>query len=166
MFCKGSHAPADTLRLAVQTRRLAERAALGLSGEYADASRGEGYHPFSEFVLPWIASRVETGDRGRRDGQDLLFSSVKADWDSASDLIGKARQEYEAAQKTAASIRAGFDLRTEVMARLPFYSLWLGGRLGDERSQQDDLAPLEDLWQDVHALKRPVGIHAPGHPGG
>jgi hypothetical protein len=132
------------VKQALQVRRLAERAALGL------ADRPEGY-PYSEQVHAWTAAILDRGDEHRCEGEDHLFAADERAWSQARDSLNAAETQYRRAVRQAGLIRAALAIRDRAAAELPDYSRWLVHRpLEDLR---DDLAGLvEDLWTQTHRL--------------
>jgi Mg-chelatase subunit ChlD len=146
--------PADLLKSALRTRRLAERAALGLA-------EGKFRHPYSEAVFPWIGAQVNKADELRRRGQDLLFSSSTKDRNEAGKLLRDSEDLYGQALKTSARVRQALEVRAEVMSRLPFYSQWLVRRRPADDGQLTRFSRLfdlaEGLWEKVHRLNDLLG---------
>lgn len=140
----------ESVRRAVEVRRRAEEAALGI--------RRGGRYPYSEQVEPWVRSRVEAGDRLRRLGQDLLFASDPAGWAEALSRLDAARKSYAEAVEAAGVVRDAIATRDEVVPLLPYYSRWLA-----RRPDADDpaLAEAETLWGDLHALIESLGSPGP-----
>ena len=132
------------LKQALQVRRLAERAALGV------ADRPDGY-PYSEQVHAWTASIIERGDEHRRQGEDHLFAADDRAWNQARDSLTAAETQYRRAIRQAGSIRTALATRDRALAELPDYCRWLVHRpLEDLR---DDLAgSVEELWTQTHRL--------------
>jgi hypothetical protein len=146
-----SHLLADALKL----RRLAEEVAL------AHPAKGDR-HPYSEYVFPWIKSKVEKADEWREEGQHLLFATNPKDWSEAQQWLTKARGEprrgaevsppvdgYAAAQRDADSVRTGLDVCHQALAILPYYSRWLANR---RERNPDQWQRVENLWRQTHWL--------------
>jgi hypothetical protein len=141
--------PTDLTRLALTVRRLAEQTALAVD---ADDLRS---YPYSEQVLPWIRSTVDSADQERRFGQDLLFAATERHWTQAMKLLTRAREQNEQTQRDARTVRAALDARDQALAALPYYSRWLAGRrlTEENRKQVEELvSQAEQLWQDLHVL--------------
>jgi hypothetical protein len=139
------------LQKSLQTRLLAEQAALGLREEDADKE----LPAYSEQVLPWIRQTIEQADKSRRLGQDLLFASPTARWqktetawDSAEKLLDESVKGYENAQRIAADIRRALDVRDRLLTELSYYTRWVAER---EPEQEESLSR---IWQGVHQLRR------------
>jgi hypothetical protein len=144
------------LPLALQTRRQAERAALGVP----ETRPGKPLaHPFSEFVRPWIEAEINAGDTARRTGQDLLFSGQEEDKTRSQNMLSEAGKHYLKALSIAATVQLALNTRAEAMSSLPFYADWLAlRRPADDRALAgvEDYAVLltkvEELWGSVHSL--------------
>jgi Mg-chelatase subunit ChlD len=129
-----------TLQLALEVRVLAESAALGLN---AGATGGAAY---SERVLPWIQSQIDSADKLRRQGEDLLFGSA-SEVVEAEKVLKEAKQQYVEAQTQAEKVREAFRVRDRALADLPYLGQWLV-RQGDESKIKAHV----ELWDKVHDL--------------
>lgn len=144
----------DLVRSALQVRRLAERAALGVQ---------PGRHPYSEKVGMWIRDTIAAADRCRRAGEDRLFGE-EAEWPAARRDFELAKACYLQAQQTAATLAAAWDLRDRLAASLPYYSRWLARRTSRDAVGRDRnealFEQIEKLWSAAHGLtillNRPV----------
>jgi hypothetical protein len=157
----GKEMPAS-LALALKTRRLAEEAALGVPEAKLGLEAGKKLaHPHSEFVRPWIESRIVKADEARRAGQDKLFSALPADVTETGNRLTEAVKLYGEAVRTAAIVRDALETRAEIMSELPFYADWLAlRRPGDDTDFPDYLSLLkqvETLWESVHTLNALLG---------
>jgi hypothetical protein len=150
-YCSGN--VPKHLKLALQTRRLAERAALDIP-----APSNQDNHPYREFVYRWIQAAQGKADESRRKGQDLLFSSLPRDRETSESLLKDAFKRYEAIQEDAEKVRQGFVARSQVMAELPYFSRWLAeaqlGTHGNNRAIIDWVRKTQDLWDKTHNLNR------------
>ncbi len=143
------------VRTALETRQLAEKAAL--------ACGGEGNTSYSPEVVPWIRPWVKEGDQSRRLGEDLLFAGGDQLTKSA-ELLQAARDKYQQALKAAAQVRAAMMLRNEVLESLPYYSSWLANRMSRDSSSSEEQAMLmqtQQLWKDTHTLVHLLGQQKP-----
>jgi hypothetical protein len=140
--------PLKLVQEALKVRRLAEATALATGSD-------RGSHPYSERIYPWIKAKVEAGDRERRRGEDLLFAPSDW-WDKAADHLKKAREQYEAAGRDAATVRKAFGLHDQLLAELPYYSRWLAGlHVANEQEEAELrkwLQHVDKLWADSHQL--------------
>jgi hypothetical protein len=141
--------PLDTWKAALNVRRLAEQAALGLNA----ASTGRPSHPYSEQIWTFLGPTVETADIRRRDGEDWLFSSQEAGHGRARQEIDAAAKQYEDVLRQAKSLQAAYAARDEALADLPLLTRWISSqpaKVGDGRVED-----LKDLWLNkVHPLAR------------
>lgn len=129
---------------ALSVRRLAERAAAGASKQADLYSRGEQ-------VNAWNKALVEAGDKSRRIGEDLLFSSEQTAWKSAGKALDEAKRSYDDAIARSAIVRTALAARDRALAVLPAYTRWLANRDSDEL--WNNLEPkLEALWATTHQL--------------
>ncbi|MEQ8790289.1 MAG: hypothetical protein RIC55_28595 [Pirellulaceae bacterium] len=139
------------IRTALDVRRMAERAAVGLQ---------KNGSAFSEVVSPWIAETVEDGDRQRRMGEDLLFAAA-AQRAGADEYFQAARRSYDLALDMALKLRNSLHVRDEVLERLPYYSRWLVCSMLDDyqiessydASYDATLGQVENLWNEVNQLE-------------
>jgi hypothetical protein len=144
----------DVVKSALLVRRQAERAALAV------APVASGAYHYSEQIQPWIKSSITAADEKRRLGEDLLFSSVDSDWQSARTALREAKRLYDQAILDAGKIRAALEIRDRVLAGLPDYSRWLPlsehptkpRPAGEPQSTADLTGPVEDLWEKTHKL--------------
>ncbi|MBV9125306.1 MAG: VWA domain-containing protein, partial [Planctomycetes bacterium] len=136
--------PANLRKLVLETRRLAEQVALSARGD----ARTPGAS-YSEKILPWTQAAVQAADAKRRPGEDQVFLSNDQGWTEAATLLNDAHDRYQKLQPTVAALREALNTYHEVLAALPYDSLWLARREGtDDRKLQAN----EKLWGDVHAL--------------
>src|SRR5262249_9833768 len=144
--------PPETLRKALEVRRLAEEAAVGLGSTGAK----ESLPGYAEQVHPWIKKKIEDADKERRFGEDLLFASDNEHWKQANGHLTNAQDFYVEAQKDALEVRRALKARDQAFAELPYYSQWVARlRLLDDnqRRQTDErIKKVEELWRDVHQL--------------
>jgi len=133
----------EAVKKALLVRRQAERAALAVA-----PLTGDTYH-YSEQIQPWIHASIVTADEKRRNGEDLLFSSAKSDWQDAGTALDKAGNDYNRALDYAGQIRAALDIRDRVLAGLPDYSRWLPFH-EDKTGALTTL--IRDLWDKTHKL--------------
>jgi hypothetical protein len=125
-------------------RSMAEDAAVGAAGPAGD-------YAYSEQVAPWISTEIARGDRQRRPGEDLLFSSRPDAWDTAEKAFVEAGHQYQEARRRAGIIRAALAVRDRSAAILPEYARWLPHRYADEL-QTDLVATMEQLCKSSHSL--------------
>jgi Mg-chelatase subunit ChlD len=137
------------VRAELLTRLHAEQAALGLPRS-DDGRQPDSIVPYSEQLLPWIRKDVETADTSRRLREDLLFASPKALERLGLKPPDDAEPLYEKVQKRAGDVRDALQKRDQVLAELPFYTLWLS-RL--PLAEDEEKAALE-TWDAVHTLCR------------
>jgi hypothetical protein len=138
---------------ALQVRRLAEEAAVGLKADKASAD----LPAYSEQVQPWIRAAVTKGDESRRPGQDLLLASGPADWKEADKLLGEARGHYQEAQELALRVRAALQQRDEALVALPYYSQFLARKRllepAEIRGFEDKVQLHRELWDSVRKVE-------------
>lgn len=137
---------ADRIKQALEVRRLAEAAALGLTPGDRDSDRLPAY---SEQVLSWIEKKLQEADGERQLGEDLLFASKEDDWKKADTHLKNARERYGKEQEAALALRRAFFVRDKLLAMLPYYSHWLAG----QRKEDADLVSLVvSAWKELHQL--------------
>jgi hypothetical protein len=134
----------ELAREALGVRRLAERAAVGAPSRAGEPS-------YSEQVYPWIWSQIGAGDRERRLGEDLFFSSEPAAWDRSERALNEARSLYQKALRRAEIVQDALAARDRSLAILPEYSRWVAHRYSDELENELP-ATVEGLWEKSHAL--------------
>jgi hypothetical protein len=122
--------PTDLLRLALEVRVRAERAALGVDGGAVTARDLN-----AEQVQPWVRQTVAAADAERRYGEDLLFSTESPDWIAARGRLEKADVLYRQAQERAAQVRDALAARDLAWARLPALAHWAARRMGLAESE-------------------------------
>jgi hypothetical protein len=140
------------LRGELLTRVYAEQAALGLprtSQTTPESKRPEPVTPYSEQLLPWVKKDVEAADKARRLREDLLFASPR-ETARLGDKIEDADTLYKEVQQRANEVRKAIRLRDDVLADLPYYTLWLARTLRTE----DEEKPCLDTWDATHQLCR------------
>jgi hypothetical protein len=144
------------VQLAVTTRLLAERAAVGAWAERTDDSKGR--HPvYAERIFSWIKDDLNEADKERRFGEDKLFSGQNEDWGEkgAKKHLEFARDSYTKILKKAKSIATALQILDEVCGDLPYFAQWVLCRhlTPDNQVQiQKDVKSIEDLWQKSHTL--------------
>jgi hypothetical protein len=132
---------------ALQTRLLAERAAVGLA---APGPIDAGAN------LAWVAAAVTAADVDRRAGEDRLFADA-SHWPEARESLERARAGYTSALALAVQGQAAHDALQAAFARLPGFERWVATRVtldgrqiaGGRRLDED----LTSLWQRVHRLE-------------
>ncbi|HEX4150467.1 MAG TPA: hypothetical protein VHY20_15825, partial [Pirellulales bacterium] len=159
----------DLVRTALQVRRLAEMAALGVK---SDA------HPYSEEVTCWTHEIIAIADQHRRAGEDRLFAD-SSNWPFARRDFEQARAWYQQAQVASAGLARACGVRDQLAAMLPYYSTWLARRTARDAVARDRdealLDQIETLWHDQHELTArldqpialkpaPAGSAAGDHP--
>ncbi len=141
--------PFDTWKRALDVRRLAEQAALGVNA----APSGAAPHPYSEQLWTFLGPTVETADIRRRDGEDWLFSSQEAGHARARQEMDAAAKQYEDVLRQAKSLQAAYAVRDMALADLPLLTRWVASqpaKVGDGRVED-----LKDLWLNkVYPLAR------------
>lgn len=135
--------PKDLI-LALTTRQLAEKAALGAAGPGATAG-------YTEQMLPLFKDQVEAADKERRAGEDLLLLSGDDGWKEARQHLEAASKVYADVQERAAELRRALATRDQMLAELPYYSHWLAGTFAPDAGM---LADTEKLWANTHKLAR------------
>jgi hypothetical protein len=144
-FLNQKRPPVEAIRKALAVRGLAERAALGVGSEK------ESY-PASEQVYRWIETTIPKADLERGLGEDLLFSQEK-DWSKALERLQKAEKLYGEALATAGMVREALEVRNQVFAWLPSYTLWAASRRRPAAENTPaDVGNLERLWDKAHEL--------------
>jgi len=139
----------ERVALAIRLRREAERVVL--------TSTSQGGPSYSSQVLPWVRARMDEADALRRQGVDLLFSTVPSSWDEADAFLKKADLAYQAAQDDASQIRAAFDARDQGMESLAEYSRWIASIRPEIQPNRDAQfrkleADFTRLWDALHRL--------------
>ena len=157
---------------ALQVRRLAERAALGLApatlggaDSAAEPGAGVSMPTLPERVAPWVADRVEAGDGERRLGEDWLLGATPGDWKQARDHLAEARQHYQGAMARAALVTRALTARDRAFADLPYYTGWAARVDADAQDRSVATATrLAAAWGDCPS---PGRLPRPGdrHPG-
>lgn len=150
--------PDDLLRLALETRTLAERVAVGSRPD------GRGY---AERIAPFTRSGVEAGDRSRLQAQDLLFSTDPTKWAESRAGFARATRAYGDAAKIGSEVARALAARDRVFAVLPFLARTIAGRQrpqspDDVRRWEESLAAAEAVWADAHKLDEDVRAAALG----
>lgn len=142
------------LKLALQVRLLAERAALAISkNEVVNRA-----HPYSEVVFSWIQDKVLEADKNRRLGEDWLFGEGASHWNKANEHLSQAGKQYGDALADAEVIRDAMDKRDRIMAELPYYAAWLAQQRlfahdpNQAKRLQDVLPRLDQLAKSIDDL--------------
>lgn len=148
--------PDDLISTAIATRRLAERAALGVEA---------GGVALPDYIRRWVAPIIDKADEERRSAEDLLFSSLASDWNESRARFEKARKSYDVAKRRAEIVQSAVEIQTRVISILPFYSLWVASRDLDNDRPEDDLTAFAvRLWQNTHDLGAKLGHALPETP--
>ncbi|MFL5246138.1 MAG: hypothetical protein ACJ8FY_29060 [Gemmataceae bacterium] len=176
----------ETLRLALRTRALAERAALGipalgdpgyqpLEGKQGSGEGGARRSSYSDAVFPWIRNKVDAADKERWLGENLLFASGTDYRNEAQTHFTAAKALYEAALVEASVLQAAYQTRDTILAELPYYSEWLVRQrvLGESDIQRTEqlVNSVEQLWNEIHDLTsdlarpKPEGLAVAFPPG-
>jgi hypothetical protein len=98
----------DLIRRAVAVRKLAERAA-GLDDR----------------VVAWVRGTVDQADQRRRQAQDRLFATDRADLEAAGPLFDQAEGLYADALALGEARVQALDLLDQLRDELPYYGDWL-----------------------------------------
>lgn len=135
----------ELVGIALRTRRLAERAALGMG---RDDLPGADRVPYAELVAPLIEGRVAEADRTRRGAEDLLFAADPSKWEVAKKGLLEAEVIYKDAQADATTWRDALEARNRAFADLPYYASWAARGGGDEALVDDIVA----AWKKANQL--------------
>ncbi len=137
----------DLVRLALQTRLLAERTAWGL--------RDVGY-AYPERVVPRITKLVEAADKQRRQGEDLLLGDPN-DYGRSEHHFREAQRQMRVAARQAAARAGAMEVHDRVVADLWYYARSIARRRPDLRDnrnlQQTRLVGLERICRGTHQLE-------------
>ena len=111
-------------------------------------------YSYAEAVFPWVRARVETADRNRELGQDLLFDSDPKSWQEAGKYFELARTDYARVRTDGLKVAAALATRDKLFARLPDYARWLAGYRGSRPQVQVDqlLDHTENAARKVHQI--------------
>ena len=144
------------VRDALVLRREAEEAAwvfMANSTEY----------PYSEEVYPWVRARIESGDRNRQLGQDLLFGTDPKMWSTAAEKFAAARKDYADARADGSKVAAALAARDRVFARLPYYARWLAAYRGNRQPAEVEglIGHAESAFRGAHHLAELTGMDVP-----
>lgn len=155
MLLKNLHGEpeARALQLVCRARREAEEAALALPPASAAGSPA-----YSERVFPWIRDKILKADEARRQGEDLLFSSVKEQRQQAETHLNEALDLYQKARAEGREVAQALAWRDRLFAVLPDFSHWLAGRFIDPRVPaakeiEEETNKVQDLWVRAHRLE-------------
>ncbi|MFL5329490.1 MAG: hypothetical protein ACJ8C4_11300 [Gemmataceae bacterium] len=143
--------PADDLiRLALETRILADKAALS-------AGPSRETHPYTERLPRFLADEVTKADANRRRGEDLLFCAPSHHIESKR-LLSEAKLQYEQVRKTLEVMRVAVEVRDRVFAKLPSLTDWvvIDRKTYEEfpelRDPEARVRQVESLWKESHLL--------------
>ncbi len=144
---------APALQLVCRTRREAEEAALALPPASAAGSPA-----YSECVFPWIRDKILKADEERRQGEDLLFSSVKDQRQQAETHLNRALKLYGEARDDGRKVAQALAWRDRLFAVLPDFSHWLAGRFINPKAPaakeiEEEINKVQDLWVRAHRLE-------------
>src|SRR5207249_60046 len=101
----------ELLRKALELRRVAELAAVGLEA----GGLKPGTTAYSEQVHRWIKADVLKGDQARVLGQDLLFATSKG-VKGPADYLNEAAEAYQQVQSRANPVREALAVRDRAFA--------------------------------------------------
>ena len=136
----------DLVRLALNTRLLAERTAWNY--------RGPAF-AFSEQVYSNIKDLVENADRERRLGEDLLLGDSRG-YDRVETHLRKAQEVYREAARRGTAVAAARNTYEQAMADLPYLACWIAKKRADFRDNRAVHAKWQDrlgvLFHDTHQL--------------
>lgn len=116
-----ANAPTDLLREALRVRRLAEQAAVSVSGAESRLAEAPTY---SEFIFPLILARFKAADKKRHDGEDYLLGGEN-DFKMAAKLLRAAADDFAEIQRGTEALRAAMATRDRAWADLPYLAQWL-----------------------------------------
>lgn len=156
----GPRAPDPLVARAIRLRVIAEETAW-LGGAT------DGSYPFAEDVARWIRPGVETADRARQLGEDLLFAADFDSWRKIdTDYFPKAETEYKKAAVDAKQIANAVRVRGTVMARLPYYARWAANYRGTLPAAEVEklLAKIESAAAASHAIAKLLADEVPADP--
>ncbi len=141
----------DLVHRALEIRRLAERAALGL----AEQSAGPDQVVASPLVAAWIGIKIGEGDTHRRRAEDLLFASDLGN--SVNSAYDQAERAYKGAIAAADKVRSAILARNRALSDLVPITEWLAtwyppAEQGERLERL--VAATEGLWKNVHGLGR------------
>ncbi len=119
------------LKQAISLRKEAEEAAWVFMTQPTEFS-------YAEYVFPWVRGQIESADRERELGQDLLFDIDPKSWQDAASYFDRARAGYAKARTDGRKVAAALAARDKVFARLPYYARWLAGYRGSRPQVQVD----------------------------
>ena len=146
----GEKLPPALLHLAIETRLLAEQAAVGVQ----PSSSAQTAFPYSEQVTPM--DRVRAADELRRLGEDLLFASP-AQWPDARTNLNEAKNRYREILDLERVRRDALAIRNECCADLPLLDRWRGTKRYDSALITD----YEGVWEKLHALDAMLAAPTP-----
>jgi hypothetical protein len=151
--------PLNLWKRALEVRRLAERAALGVNLPTGDRPVG---HPYSERLWTHLAPAVVEADIRRRNGEDWLFASLDDGHKRSTDDLSAAEKQFQNVLHQGQALQTAYAARDDALADLPPLTRWVASQSGSDARVED----LRDLWQNkVHPLARqlegpdrPVGV--------
>jgi hypothetical protein len=153
---KNPRPDAALLRDALSLRREAEEAAWVFMAEPKE-------YPYSEVVYPWVRAQIESGDRNRQLGQDLLFGTDPRMWTEAGKLFAASRADYAEARARGSKVAAALASRDRVFSRLPYYSRWLAAYRGARSPVEVDefIGRAEKAFRNGHHITDLIDKDAP-----
>jgi hypothetical protein len=141
----------ELVHRALEIRRLAERAALGL----AEQTAGPDQVVASPLVAAWIGGKIAEADTDRRQAEDLLFASDLGN--SVNAAYDQAERAYKVAIAAADKVRSAILTRDRALSDLVPITEWLATWYPPvEQGERLEklVAATEGLWQNVHGLGR------------
>jgi hypothetical protein len=145
----------DLWKQAIATRRLAERAALGVNAPRAGGPRHPYRdNPYSEALWTQLEPKVIEADIVRRDGEDLLFASLDTVRTRSGKELDAAKMQYDLVLRQAKELQTAFAIRDEALADLPLLTRWVASLPARDGNFKPWTETAKVVWPKVHALAR------------
>ncbi|HQR05936.1 MAG TPA: hypothetical protein PLN21_03885 [Gemmatales bacterium] len=139
---KGSKPLPDTLKLAIETRQLAERAALGCPAKPME-------YFYTERLWEWIQPELEKLDARRRIAEDYLFSD---EHQKAVEDLNALKLEYQTLINKCLPLQKAWDVYHYAVSEASFLTKW-HVFCAEELQDKDKATRLQELWREVHLLE-------------
>lgn len=151
---KRSNPPSkDIVKLAIETRQLAERAALGCPVDSAE-------YYYSERLWEWIQAELKVLDVKRRIAEDYLFSDNHP---AGEKILNEVKQEYAGMITKFKPLQSAWAMYHYAVSEATFLTKW-HIYCAEELQEKDSALRMQQLWGHIHRLEddfRTVNLNTP-----
>lgn len=144
---RDSSPPPELRKLALETRQLAERAALGCPENAPE-------YFYTERLWELLNSDLKKLDAQRRLAEDYLFSDGKENHDAAEKQLKEVKQEYERLIGKWQPLQKAWSTYHRAVSEASFLTKWHVYYGAEELQNQDSRERMKKLWKRIHDLEQ------------